>query len=86
MSTRRFPSWLLIQALSIASSEAPSPSSPHKRCRCGGTLLAGSVCDSDPTPPRCGRCDHALSHGLCPHHDSEKFNELVEVDRGQEDG
>ncbi len=34
-------------------------------CRCGAAIK-GDTCTSDPTPPRCHRCRHALSHGACP--------------------
>lgn len=37
------------------------------RCRCGAELVAGgALCSSDPTPPRCSKCGHKLSHGACP--------------------
>lgn len=35
------------------------------RCVCGAELR-GDTCTRDPSPPRCARCQHALSHGTCP--------------------
>lgn len=49
---------------SSASATSPASSSPT-HCRCGA-LMRGDTCSDDPTPPRCGRCNHALSHGWCP--------------------
>lgn len=46
---------------SMKEEELPSPT----HCRCGAPMR-GSTCTDDPTPPRCGRCNHALSHGWCP--------------------
>lgn len=36
-------------------------------CKCGAPMRpGGSVCTSDPMPPKCEKCKHWLSHGTCP--------------------
>lgn len=42
------------------------------RCRCGA-MMVGDVCGSDPRPPRCAKCHHALSHGECPQCNADRW-------------
>lgn len=45
---------------------------------CGAAMLHADLCSSDPTPPRCGTCAHALSHGVCPQCEPRKFSATCE--------
>lgn len=62
---------LLDAARSLCRSRRQDPAA--RPCSCGGYVHFHAICDSDPTPPRCGGCRHALSHGFCPQCEPGQF-------------